>query len=114
MSGVKSTGGYSMWGTIARMQLRADIPEDYLRRQLEALQYGRMPGWVRSEFFRSAHDPQELWLVAMWEDEAAYRANAESEAQHSVYMTIRACLESDPEWHDVDGFVLKHPSAGSP
>jgi heme-degrading monooxygenase HmoA len=102
-----------MWGTIARMRLRPDIPEEYLRRQLEALKFGRMPGWVRSEFFRSAQDPGELWLVAMWDDEESYRANADSESQHAVYMTIRACLESDPEWHDVDEYVSKRPP-GSP
>ena len=38
----------------------------------------------------------------MFEDKESYRANAESSAQHSVYLTLRASLEADQEWHDVD------------
>ena len=41
----------------------------------------------------------------MFEDAESYRANAESAAQHAIYLTLRACLEEDPEWHDVDEMV---------
>ena len=52
-----------------------------------------------------AESVQSVELVAMFEDKESYRANAESSAQHSVYLTLRACLEDDPEWHDVAEFV---------
>ena len=94
-----------MWGTIARMRVRPDVPEEYLQGQLRAFNTDRMSGWVSTTFYRSDDDPQELWLVAMFEDKESYRANAESSAQHSVYLTLRACLEDDPEWHDVAEFV---------
>ena len=91
-----------MWGTIARMKVRPDVPEEYLVAQMRALNTDRMAGWVNTAFYRSDDDPRELWIVAMFEDKESYRANAESSAQHSVYLTLRASLEADPEWHDVD------------
>lgn len=97
-----------MWGTIARMRLRADLPDEYLRGQFDALNMGRMPGWIRTEFFRSDDDPLEIWMVAMFKDEESYRANADSTSQHAVYMTLRACLEGDPEWHDVDEYASRY------
>lgn len=91
-----------MWGTIARMQLRPDVPADYLAAQMRALNPQYMGGFLFSTFYRSEENPRELWMVAMFEDEAAYRANAESTTQNAVYETMRACLDADPEWHDVD------------
>ena len=91
-----------MWGTIARMQVRADVPEAYLLAQVNAFSSNRMNGMVSVTFYRSDGDPRELWMVAMFESQEAYRKNAESPAQHSVYLTLRACLERDIEWHDVD------------
>ena len=61
--------------------------------------------WLTTTFFRSDDDPQELWVVAMFKDAESYRANAESAAQHAIYLTLRACLEEDPEWHDVDEMI---------
>ena len=94
-----------MWGTIARMQVKTDVPEEYLVAQLSALNTDHMAGWMSTTFYRSDEDPRELWMVAMFSDEEAYRTNAATAAQHAVYMMLRACLESDPEWHDVGEMV---------
>ncbi len=94
-----------MWGTIARMHVKSDVPEEYLVAQLSALNTDRMAGWVNTIFYRSEDDSRELWMVAMFSDEEAYRTNAGTAAQHAVYMMLRACLESDPEWHDVGEMV---------
>ena len=91
-----------MWGTIARMQLRPEVPEAYLMAQISAWNIDRPTGMVSVTFYRSDGDPRELWLVAMFENKEAYRKNADSPAQHSAYLTLRSCLERDPEWHDVD------------
>ena len=91
-----------MWGTIARMQVREDVPEEYLLAQVNAFSSNRMNGMVSVTFYRSDGDPREFWLVAMFETQEAYRKNAERPAQHSAYLTLRALLERDFEWHDVD------------
>ncbi len=102
-----------MWGTIARMQVRPDVPAEYLEAQIRAFNANRMDGMVWVSFYRQEEDPRELWMVAMFETKEAYQRNAESPAQHGVYLTLRACLESDPEWHDVDEIAsLKEPGSG--
>ena len=100
-----------MWGTIARMKVRPGVPEEYLFAQMRALNPDRGVGWVNSALYRSDEDPREFWLVAMFEDKESYRANAESSATHSVYLTFRACLEDDPEWHDVDEIISMRAGA---
>ena len=71
-----------------------------------------MDGVVWISFYGGDEDPRELWMVAMFETKEAYQRNAESPAQHAVYLMLRSCLESDPEWHDVDEMVsLKPPGS---
>lgn len=41
-------------------------------------------------------------MVAMFENEPSYRDNAESRVQHAEYLTMRACPQQDPDWHDVN------------
>lgn len=90
-----------MWGTIAKMRVRPDVPQQYLVGQLAALNRERMEGWLHTTFFQSDTDPNEYWMVAMFESREAYLRNAESRAQHQVYLTLRSMMVDDPEWHDV-------------
>jgi quinol monooxygenase YgiN len=100
-----------MWGTIARMQVRPDVPEEYLRAQMQAMNTDRMAGWRLTSFYRSETDPLEFWMVAMFDNKESYQANAATSAQHALYMTLRACLVADPEWHDVDEVIVMNPRA---
>ena len=83
------------------MVARPEVPDAYFMAQMNAFDQNRPAGIVSVNFYRSATDPLEIWLVAMFEDEASYRNNAESRVQHAEYLTMRACLQQDPEWHDV-------------
>ena len=53
-------------------------------------------------------DERTFWMAVVFEDEAAYRANAASPEQHRRWQQMRSALESDPEWHD--GEVVSHGS----
>lgn len=90
-----------MWGSIARMVVRPEVPEAYLSAQMNAFDQSRPAGMVSVKVYQSASDPLEISMVAMFEDEESYRNNAESRVQHAEYLTLRACLQQDPEWHDV-------------
>ena len=98
-----------MYGTIARLRMKPGA-EALLLAQTRALRPDdrpgatRMHGWVQTMLYRASRDPQELWLVVAFTDEAAYRANAALESQHQWYLRLRGCLEADPEW--IDGEVL--------
>jgi len=57
-------------------------------------------GLVFDYIFKMDSDPREFFLVAGFESRDAYRANAESPEQQKQYETLRALLETDPEWYD--------------
>ena len=95
-----------MWGAIARMQVKADVPDAYLLGLLEGFSVDRTAeaGMLGAAFYRAEADPHELWTVVMFESEEACRTKAETRGQHAMCMTPRACLEDDMERHDVDEF----------
>ena len=91
-----------MYGTIARLH-----PSPGSEEALAA--YGQryrdlgVPGFRGSWVFRPDHEPYDrptVFLVAMFDDQASYRANADSPDQHERYLEMRALLEDDPDWMD--------------
>jgi heme-degrading monooxygenase HmoA len=91
-----------MYGTIARLHPTAG-------RLDELIAYGRrmedvsVPGFRSSYLFRPDKDPYDkptVFLIALFDDEASYKANADSPDQHARYLELRALLEDDPEWMD--------------
>lgn len=89
-----------MFGTIARLRIKPGMDEDL--RRLGQEMAPQMPGFVFEHVYRMAADPNELYLVVAFENEQAYRANADSPEQHRRYEQFRALLDAEPEWHDGD------------
>lgn len=87
-----------MYGTVARLRLKPGKLEDL--KQLGQEMSAQIPGLVSEYVYRTDADPNELYLVVMFESEEAYRANAASPEQHKRYEQYRALLAADPEWHD--------------
>lgn len=87
-----------MYGTIARMRVRPDSGslDDWLRRQSER----RMAGHVATYVYRTDADPDELYVSVVFENRAAYEANARSPEQDASFRELRQQLAADPEWHD--------------
>ncbi len=85
-----------MYGTIAKIKGKPGaietISEYENRRQPE--------GMVGTLVFQSDSDPNELWLVAIFQNKETYFKNANSPEQHQEYLVMRAAMEADPEWHD--------------
>jgi hypothetical protein len=91
-----------MYGTIARVH---PIPgrEADLVAQGEQYRDLAVPGFRASYVFRPDRDPYDrptVFLVALFDDEASYRANADDPAQHQRYLAMRALLADDPDWMD--------------
>ena len=91
-----------MYGTIARLHPTAG-------READLLAYGRrirglaVPGYRTSYLFRPDKDPYDrptVFLLAVFDDEASYKANAESPDQNERYLELRALLDDDPDWMD--------------
>ena len=84
-----------MYGTVAHLKTKPGALESFKRMEM------RHPkGFIASYAYRLDSNPDELMLVVLFEDEASYRANAESPEQDREYRDLRSHLHEDPEWHD--------------
>lgn len=101
-----------MFGTIARVHVRPGMKEA-LRQVMAEDASAAIPGWIADYLFESSADPQVCYLVAFFEDQAAYTANADSPAQHERYLAFRECLSEDPEWNDGHVVSATGPQAHS-
>ena len=52
-----------------------------------------------------------MYLTVVFEDEASYRANAESPRQHRRWQQMQSVVDGEIEWND--GHVLGHGTPGS-
>jgi quinol monooxygenase YgiN len=86
-----------MYGTIARVKIDPTRIEE-LKALGDAMDTAR--GQVARYVYQMDADPGVLFLVAVFESEEAYWANAQSPEQNQRYMQLRALLLEDPEWHD--------------
>ena len=87
-----------MYGTVARLTIKPGKLEEL--RQLSREMSSQIAGVVSEYVFRTDANPNELYLVVLFESEQAYRANAASPEQHARYEQYRALLAAEPEWHD--------------
>jgi quinol monooxygenase YgiN len=86
-----------MYGTVARMKGKPGALEALKSRIGDAEQTS---GAVALYVFRTDADPNEFFMVAVFESEEAYRANAEKPETHQGYLEMMKYLEAEPEWND--------------
>ena len=91
--------GTPMFGTIARMQLK---PGSFEKMQaLVKAQEGRQAkGFVFNNVLRSQSNPDEIWLMVGFEDEASYRSNADDPETDKMAQEYQQLMAAPPEWHD--------------
>jgi heme-degrading monooxygenase HmoA len=88
-----------MYGTIARMRVKPGM-EDRLMALSNNQAANPAPGQVATYVYRMDSNPNEFFLVVMFESREAYRANAESQEQHQSYLEYMQFMDGEPEWHD--------------
>jgi len=88
-----------MYGTIARLRVKPGAEGQLLAmsREESAL---HIPGYISQYVVRMEQDPDEYYLVVLFESRETYFANADSPEQNARYQVFRAMLAADPEWHD--------------
>jgi quinol monooxygenase YgiN len=88
-----------MFGTVARYRVKPGQEKELLG-VIRGFEEDPPAGWVYHTMFRSATDPNELWISVVFEDEDAYRKNASSPEMDKQYRKMMAHLQDEPEWHD--------------
>jgi len=84
-----------MYGTIAKLKAGPGALE-----AIQVMESRRPAGFVASYVLQAETEPDELWFVVIFENKAAYDANAASPQQDQEYWALRTHLLADPEWHD--------------
>ena len=99
-----------MYGTVAFLTVKPGN-DQALKAYAEGPGAEPIAGVVASYVYRLAAGGGAYALAVVFEDEAAYRANAASPEQHRRYLALRELLAADPEWHD--GEVVHARSSAS-
>lgn len=86
-----------MYGTVARLKVKEDAIDDV---KAWAQDDRRPDGGVAAYVFKSDDDPQEFFLVAIFEDKASYRANAEDPETQQSFAEWSQFLAAEPQWND--------------
>lgn len=93
-----------MFGSVFRMQAKPGKKAELLSTMMGEDDHD--PKGMRAAYMYDTGG-DEIWGVAVFEDEKSYRANAESPEQDKQYRQFRELLVADPEWHD--GTVIARP-----
>ncbi|MBI4320409.1 MAG: hypothetical protein HY675_18120 [Chloroflexi bacterium] len=86
-----------MYGTLAKLRVKHGHIGGL---QLVTEGFEMPKGAVAVYTFKMDADPDELWMVALFENKETYVANANSPEQHRRYQILMEYLETEPEWHD--------------
>ncbi|MBI2305641.1 MAG: hypothetical protein HYU86_12955 [Chloroflexi bacterium] len=91
-----------MYGTVARIRVKTG-QESVLIAKLQQWNKERKPkvkGAIAGYLFRLDSDPQDMIMVAVFQDKDTYLANADDPEQDRWYREMRQHLEADPIWQD--------------
>lgn len=97
-----------MYGTVARVSVKPGSIEGLKGITIDREQWPK--GAIAFYAFQMDADPNEVYMVAVFESQETYVANAESPEQHARYQQMMEYFEAEPEWHD--GQIVYAETAG--
>ncbi|MBJ7599018.1 MAG: hypothetical protein DLM67_07125 [Candidatus Nephthysia bennettiae] len=88
-----------MFGTVARMKFKPGAYEK-MEDVMKGFEEQQVKGFQFTVVYRSKSDPDEVWMIVGFDDEASYRANAEDPQTDQMAQQYQELLAAPPEWHD--------------
>jgi quinol monooxygenase YgiN len=88
-----------MFGTVARMKFKPGAFEK-MQDLMKGFEERQVKGFVFNAVYRSQSDPDEVWMIVGFEDEASYRANANDPQTDKMAQEYQQLMAAPPEWHD--------------
>ena len=88
-----------MFGTVARMKFKPGS-FDKMQDLMKGFEERQVKGFVFNAVYRSQSDPDEVWMIVGFEDEASYRANANDPQTDKMAQEYQQLMSAPPEWHD--------------
>ena len=92
-------GSVMYYGTIAKYTVKPGHETQFMG-DMERFEESPPAGWIYHTIFRSTTNPNEIWMSVVFENEAAYKKNADSPEMDKEYHRMLEHLEGEPEWHD--------------
>jgi quinol monooxygenase YgiN len=88
-----------MYGTVAKFRVKPGAEQRL--REFDEMEWGlAMPGYIGEFALRSDANPNEWYMLVIFESKEAYFANADSPEQDARYRQLLELLDAEPEWHD--------------
>jgi heme-degrading monooxygenase HmoA len=87
-----------MYGTVARMKVKPGALPALKKMSEEAS--SRAKGFSGSFVYQMDKDPNEVYVVVLFNSKQEYVTNANSPEQDVAYEQMRLFLSAEPEWHD--------------
>jgi heme-degrading monooxygenase HmoA len=88
-----------MYGTVARLKVKPGAIEAVKRLGGEQAGLG-IKGYLGQYVYQMDDDPDELFLVVLFDSRENYRTNADSPEQDSRFQELMQYMAAEPEWHD--------------
>jgi len=86
-----------MYGTVAKLKIKPGSIDE-LNRVSDGRERG--PGFVGVYAFQTDADPDEVYMVAIFDSKESYFANAGSPEQAAAYEKMAQLFAAEPEWND--------------
>jgi heme-degrading monooxygenase HmoA len=88
-----------MYGTVANIKVKPGGIEALMR--LGEEQAGlNIKGYLGQYVYQMDDDPNEIFLIVLFDSKESYRANADSPEQDSRFREMVQYMAAEPEWHD--------------
>jgi heme-degrading monooxygenase HmoA len=88
-----------MYGSVSRWRVKEGHQQE-LEGLVNEISKTRYPGSRALYVYRADSDPQEYWVVGVFESREAYTANSAAPETNTNYQRLREHMDADPEWHD--------------
>ncbi|MBI4199805.1 MAG: hypothetical protein HY535_04975 [Chloroflexi bacterium] len=91
-----------MYGTVARIRPKPGQEKAIVALQEEwsKTRKPKAKGAIAGYLYKLDKKPDEMVLVAVFQDKKTYMANADDPEQDRWYRRFRALLQADPVWED--------------
>ena len=91
-----------MYGTVAHIRIKPGQEKSLIALQEEwnKTRKPKVKGAVAGYLYKLDKKPNEMIMVAVFQDKKTYVANADDPEQDKWFRRVRALLEADPVWED--------------
>ena len=88
-----------MYGTIAKMRVKAGMEAEFLR-VAQVTESVPVPGVLAVYVYQMDTDSRDYYMTVVFDSKESYVANAQSPDQHQRFLQMMTVLDGEPEWHD--------------